>query len=496
MGAVEDLLNEHEGRTLEFKRDLSSPKAVLKTIVAFANTAGGTLLIGVNDDKVVTGLEDPLAEEERLTSLIADSISPLLLPRIKIMSYSGRSLLAIEVPFLAYMGPFYLRAMGEQKGVFVLLGSSTRQATGEIIRELMRSRHVTGFDALPCLQTSEADLDRDILEQVFSEAGAPFTTAKLKTLKVIVPYGEDDVLSNAGVILFAKQAVREKYFPMAYLSCARFAGTDKANFVDRFDTKGLVDAIESVPEFIRRNTRMGALIRDIKREDIPEYPVVAVREALLNALMHTDYSYSTMHIFVSLFDDRLEIRNPGCLPPGMTLKDLKQGVSQPRNVVIARIFQVLGWVESFGTGYQRMVQACEQYHYPLPDWRETGTYIDIIFKPIAMEEIHNLPDSNASVELIERQQVLLDKLQATFSDKLLGELKQMLNICREPKSAIEVMEQLERRSRDKFRASLLNPALALDLLSMTSPDRPNSPVQQYRLTITGEAALEALNHQS
>lgn len=106
--------------------------------------------------------------------------------------------------------------------------------------------------------------------------------------------------------------------------------------------------------------------------------------------MHADYSYTGTRILISIFDDRLEIRNPGCLPPGMTLDSLKEGISIPRNLIIARIFKMLNWVEQFGTGYFRIKQACEMGNYPLRDWREIGPYTDIVFRSIRMNGIHNL----------------------------------------------------------------------------------------------------------
>ena len=116
MTLIEKLLNQHEGKTLEFKRDLSSPKSILKTLVAFANTAGGLLLIGIDDNKKMIGIGDPLAIEEKLTSLIADNIVPFLLPTIKIIHYKKKSFVLVDVPFLANMGPFYLKQLGEKSG--------------------------------------------------------------------------------------------------------------------------------------------------------------------------------------------------------------------------------------------------------------------------------------------------------------------------------------------------------------------------------------------
>lgn len=196
-------------------------------MVAFANTAGGALIIGIDDNKKVLGVDDPLAIEEKLTSMIADNITPFLLPTIKIVNYKKKSLVLIEVPLLANMGPFYLKQLGLEKGVMVRLGSSTREATKHMIQELHRIHHTQGFDSLPCPQATYNDLDHSLMKAVFSQVNQPITKAKLKTLKILVPYGDDIAPSNAGVILFGKEDIREQLFPMAYVSCARFAGTKK-----------------------------------------------------------------------------------------------------------------------------------------------------------------------------------------------------------------------------------------------------------------------------
>lgn len=485
MTLVKSLLERHEDKTLEFKRDLSSPKSILKTLAAFANTAGGMLVIGIIDDKKVVGVEDPLGIEEKLTSLIADHITPFLLPTIKIVNQKKKSLVVVEVPFLANMGPFYLKQLGKEKGVMVRLGSSTRAATPEMIQELTRIHHAQGFDALPCPQASYDDLDYDLLKETFAKAEQSITKSKLKTLKILVPYGKDYVPSNAGVILFAKESVREQLFPMAYVSCARFAGIQKVDFLDRLDIGRVIEAVNAVPAFIRRNTKMGAIIKDIKREDVPEYPTVAVREGLLNALMHADYSYMNMRIFISIFDDRLEIRSPGTLPPGMTIDGIKEGVSMPRNLVIARIFQKLGWVEQFGTGYLRITNACEKHNYPLPEWKEVGPYTDIVFRPLEMAAIHNLPtgDDVSTKSAPSRHQV------STKSAPSQEELE-LLKSCYEAKPITELMKILDWKDRTKFRNRFITPLLEQGLLTMTIPDKPNSRLQQYVITEQGEKLLK------
>ena len=136
---VADLITSPEGKTLEFKRDLSSLAPVMKTLVAFANTAGGALVVGVTDDGAVVGVAHPLAEEERLASAIADSIRPAMTPEIDLVSHQGKTLLLVRVPH--WRGPFYVRSEGPQEGVYIRLGSTNRRAGPEILAELQRSRY-------------------------------------------------------------------------------------------------------------------------------------------------------------------------------------------------------------------------------------------------------------------------------------------------------------------------------------------------------------------
>ena len=132
---IASLLDHPESKTLEFKRDLSSPRSVLRSLVAFANSAGGHLLLGVADDRQIIGVESPLDEEERLSNLIADSIAPRLVPNIEMITVEGKTLLVVEV-FVSGMRPHFLKSEGQQAGVYIRLGSTNRQADPQLIAEL------------------------------------------------------------------------------------------------------------------------------------------------------------------------------------------------------------------------------------------------------------------------------------------------------------------------------------------------------------------------
>lgn len=377
---VTELIAAPEGKTLEFKRDLSSLAPVMKTLVAFANTAGGVLVIGIADDGALVGVDHPLAEEERLASTIADNIRPAMTPEIDLVSHQGKTLLLVRVPH--WRGPFYVRAEGPQEGVYIRLGSTNRRAGPEMLAELQRSLAGLSFDQLPCPDLSADDLDVTRLERYFAAIGRTVSKEHLESLGVLVPQAGRLAPSHGGLILFGRDGPRQRLFPAARISCARFRGADRVDFLDRLDIEGTVlEALEETPKFIRRNTRLAARIVAMHRQDIPEYSEIALREVLVNAVAHADYSLSGMPIRVAIYADRLEVENPGLLPFGMTLDDFKAGVSRIRNRVIVRVLRELGLVEEWGTGYSRIIRACEESGHPLPAWRELGAVIRVNFQP-------------------------------------------------------------------------------------------------------------------
>lgn len=262
------------------------------------------------------------------------------------------------------------------------LGSTNRRASGELLSEMSRYFAGLTFDQTPLPDVTVHGLDMSRIKKAFSSVGRTVDKRKLETLDVLVRHTGKQVVSNGGLILFGRSEVRKNYFPDARVSCARFQGTDRTNFVDRLDIEGSVfDAIDEVPRFIRRNTRMAARIGTMRREDIPEYPEVAIREILVNAIAHADYSLTGMHIFVAIYSDKMEVQNPGMLPFGMTMDDFRSGVSKIRNRVIARVFRELGLMEEWGSGYRRVIESCRSGGYMIPDWQELGSAFRVIFYP-------------------------------------------------------------------------------------------------------------------
>ncbi len=366
-----EILKRPEGKTLEFKRDLSSPDGALKTIVAFANTAGGTLLIGVEDrSRHVRGVPDALDLEERVANLVSDRISPRLVPEIEILPWRRTQVVVLHV-HPSPSRPHSLSREGPAGGVYVRVGSTNRRADAELIEELRRFARGEGFDEQPMPGLDSEALDFRAASESFA-AIRRLVRRDLETLRLLTVHQGRKVPTVGGTILFGKD--RARHFPDAWIQAGRFAGADKSRIVDRGEIRSHpVRAIEEAIAFVQKHSLHGAEIGAVRRKERWNLPPAAVREAVINAVAHTDYAQRGAPLRVSIFDDRLEVENPGLLPFGLTLEDLPRGVSKLRNRVIGRVFHALGLIEQWGSGIQRMTAACRDAGLAAPVFEELAT---------------------------------------------------------------------------------------------------------------------------
>ncbi|HQL95840.1 MAG TPA: putative DNA binding domain-containing protein, partial [Candidatus Hydrogenedentes bacterium] len=207
---IHQLIAQPEGKTLEFKRDLSSPKNLLKTLVAFANSAGGVLLIGVADggENVMGVGGAALDEEERLCNLIADSIEPRLMPSVELVAFQEKTLLAVEV-YPSGSRPHWLKSEGPFDGVYVRLGSTNRKADRALIEELKRSAAGASFDEMPMPELTGKALDLTAAKRAFKGVRT-LTEKELVTLKLLARVQGRLVPTVGGVLLFGKD--RDAHF--------------------------------------------------------------------------------------------------------------------------------------------------------------------------------------------------------------------------------------------------------------------------------------------
>jgi len=378
---VRDLLRQPEGKTLEFKRDLSSPRPLLRTLVAFANSAGGLLLLGVEDaTRHVIGIAEPLALEERIASLVADSIAPRLLLDIDILPWRHSNLVLLRV-HPSPLRPHHMKAEGAERGTYVRLGSTNRRADAALIAELARRPGLSSYDEEPVPDLNSEALDFAAVSESFAELRA-LRKRDMDPLRLTTTHQGRRVPTVGGMILFGRERLAR--FPDAWIQAGRFAGVDRSDLADRAELREYpISAIEAAIRFVERNTRMGAEIGRLRRRDVPAVPPVALREALVNAVVHADYAQRGAPIRVAIFDDRVEIENPGILLPGLTPEDLRTGVSRLRNPVIGRIFKELGLIEQWGSGIQRMSAASRAAGLPEPDFAELGLRFRVTLRTTA-----------------------------------------------------------------------------------------------------------------
>lgn len=237
-----------------------------------------------------------------------------------------------------------------------------------MLEELRRYARGEAYDEQPM-----PELDSEALDfRAASELFAPIRRLKqsdLETLRLVTRHQGRRVPTVGGILMFGEN--REKHFPDAWIQVGRFRGTDKSQIVDHREIKSyLAQAVEDAITFVEKHALLGAEIGRLRRKESWNLPPAAVREAVINAVVHADYSQRGAPIRLSLFDDRLEVESPGLLPFGLTVDDVRRGISKLRNRVLARVFHELGLIERWGSGVQRMFAACREAGLRAPDLEE------------------------------------------------------------------------------------------------------------------------------
>lgn len=466
-----------EGKQLEFKRDLSSPLNVLKTLVAFANSAGGRLVIGVDDARQVVGVADPLAEEERICNLIADAIAPRLLPNVELMSVGDATVLVVEV-FPSGARPHYLSKQGPEQGVYLRLGSSNRQAGPDWIAETRRAAAGLVFDEQPMPTLGMQDLDLEAMARWFGPERT-LDTAQLQTLKLLRADQSRLLPTRGAVLLWGCE--RELHFPDAWVQCGRFRGQDKVDIFDQQDIHAhLPDAVNAIELFLKKHAYKSARFGAMQREDVWSIPLTMLREAIVNALVHADYAQRGSPIRVAFFDDRIDIESPGFLLPGMTVQDMQNGVSRIRNPVIARVFRELHLTEQWGSGVKRIFAEASAQGLPEPRVTEIATGVRLSVFLAAPHDARPTAAQNPSLAQVSEQ------VGAQVSEQV---AKLLLHCAAQPRSKQEMLVVLGLSNAYLNYKRHIVPLLEQGLIAMTLPDKPQSRLQRYRITTLGQILL-------
>lgn len=355
----------------EFKRDVSQRSDFAGEMIAFANTEGGSILVGVADDGAVVGVAEPQQVEEIIMNIARQNCNPPLIPVVERVATDEGLILVVSIPRRVSVphennsGQCYIR-----------VGSTKRLATPQERARLLQLAGLVHYDEIPVPRTEFKDLDLEAFGAYYHRIyNAPLEAADvpvprmLENMRFLVRDLEGAArLSLAGLLLFGKQPQEHLYY--ARISAVRWQGVEAGEvIIDRQEITGrLPQQIDWAEAFVKRNTALETRIEGVKQQDYPQYPVVALREALVNAVAHRDYSLGGAQILLYIFDDRLEIRSPGRLPNSVTLENVRTHYSKPRNETIARVLFNLGYVNTLGSGIPRMIRLMREYVGREPDF--------------------------------------------------------------------------------------------------------------------------------
>ncbi|WP_026760321.1 RNA-binding domain-containing protein [Selenomonas ruminantium] len=330
-----------ENSNTEFKREYTD--SIRKAVVAFANTDGGCIYVGIEDDGTVVGVADVDDVQKRVISLCRDGIQP------DVMMFLSCDRTVIEdkdvIRLQVQRGtdcPYYLKGKGiRPEGVYVRRGPVSLPAAESQIRKMIREAGDFHYEQERSL---EQELTFKETERFLQEAGVPFGEAERRTLRIV---SKDGLYTNLGLLLSDQCQHTVKV--------AIFSGKKQVVFRDRREFSGsLLLQVNQVIEYLDFHNALHSEIRGMKRLDSRDYPVESLREAIFNAFVHRDYGFSGS-ILVSVYEDRIEILSLGGLAEGVTYNDMMLGVSIPRNPKLAEIFYRLHYVEAFGTGVRRIL---------------------------------------------------------------------------------------------------------------------------------------------
>lgn len=328
----------NENERIEYKREFIDD--IAKEVIAFANTDGGEIYVGVNDDGTPAPLENTDDTYTRITNSVRDSVAPDVTMFTKYSLNNG--VIKVNVSE-GSSKPYYLKSKGlKPSGVYIRQGASSVQASPEQIRRMIK---LSDRDSYEEMRSLEQELTFNTAAETFKKHNIPFSEDKYKALGIVSI--NDELFTNLGLII--SDQCRHT------IKAAVFADEENINFVDHREFGGSVfSQIENAFEYIMLNNKNRSVFSGIDRIDIPDYPEAAIREALLNAVVHRDYGFSGS-IIININSKCIDIVSIGGLVSGLSEEDIMNGISQPRNRNLAEMFHRLKYIESYGTGIRKIL---------------------------------------------------------------------------------------------------------------------------------------------
>ena len=417
----------------------------MKTVVAFANGKGGTLVFGIEDGTMkVVGIdkEELFTTMDAITNAIMDSCEPMIVPNIYVRNIEDKYVLFVEIE-AGKQTPYYIKSLGIEKGSFIRVGGTTRLAELYYVKDLILRGTNKFYDQLPAHEQSITEKEiEDFCVEAFEYAKSqcetakeratirPLTKNKLYEWKLLHDVDGKVVPSIGLCILLGKPLDGMD----VKVQCAVFKGDTRAIFVDRKEYTGkLSEQIDEAYDFVLRAIHLGAKIEGIQRKDIYELPIDVIRELICNAICHRSY-LEPVNVQVVLFDDRLEITSPGMLMNEVSIERMKQGYSQVRNRGIANVLAYMKIIEGWGTGIPRMFKRCKEYGLPEPRIQDLDGAVRIdLYRDGYLGSPQSLPNrSPITPQLLPNEEVEVPKKFYFANDIVLSEQEvAVLEVIRE-----------------------------------------------------------------
>ncbi|MBQ7702496.1 MAG: putative DNA binding domain-containing protein [Candidatus Methanomethylophilaceae archaeon] len=338
-----------EDSRTEFKEEVSD--RIARAAIAFSNSEGGTIYVGIDDEGNIVGVKDADSTSIRCAQLLNDNVRPdiTMTSRLNRIDLFGKDVVRIDVSE-GPNKPYYLREKGlRAEGVYVRRGIVNIPVSEEMLRVMLQTPRSRRYETILSLNQ---DLTFDFTRSVFMKYGFELGIEQMRALHIM----DGDMYTNLGFML-------SDQFDMP-VKAAMFQDDYKDTFLDRAEFTGSVlEQFDGVMRFISGHNTKKSVIDDVERKDTTAYPIVAVREAVLNALIHRDYTMQGT-ILISIYPDRLTISSPGGLNETYSIEDLKTGISSTRNPKLANVFYRLGYVEAYGTGIPRIMKLYRNKEQP------------------------------------------------------------------------------------------------------------------------------------
>jgi ATP-dependent DNA helicase RecG len=477
-----------EGPTLEFKRSTAELREGMQSVCAFLNGSGGMVLFGVRSDGVVEGQQVSDKTIREVTQAYERFEPPANVPVERLSLKGGREILVLRTDGTSDSIPFTYEGRP-----FERVGSTTRKMSQERYEKLLleRAHSKRRWENQPAEEVTLKEIDR---EEVFRIVDIARSVGRL-----VGPIGRSlpDVLDRLGLrkngqilraalVLFGRTFLPD--YPQCELRMARFRGIDKTEFLDQRQIRGpAFKLLEEAELFCQRHFPLPAKIvpTQMRRVETPLIPPDAMREILVNALIHRDYTIAGGAVSLAIFDDRVEVWSAGSFPKGITPGMLTRNhPSVQRNPMIADVFYRTGLIERWGRGTNRVAEMCGSAGVEPPTFQEIG--------PAALVTFRVRVGSTAALEV--EVESAPSRPQVGPKSALSQPQVAILQLCQMEKSLIELITAIGRGGdRKRFREQFIKPLHDLGLLQMTIPEKPNSRFQRYRTT---EAGLKAMKTSS